>query len=156
MFEHGFVDDETLGTALADIHNAAAALRRDPRVDPDRFGMWFFSAGGLFMGAVLADPPAWGVAAVAGTYAAPGAPDVDNPDLPQATKTAELSDIPLLMVMPEKDFEWIVAASTELLERCATEGRAVDVIEVPGGHHGFETVDDTDEARNAIRDSIAW
>jgi dienelactone hydrolase len=156
MFEHGFVDDETLGTALEDIHNAAAALRGDPRVDPDRFGMWFFSAGGLFMGAVLADPPAWGAAAVAGTYAAPGAPDVDNPNLPEATITAELSDIPLLMVMPEKDFEWILTASAELLERCATKGRAVDVIGVPGGHHGFETVDDTDEARNAIRRSIAW
>jgi len=156
MFEHRFVDDETLGTALEDIRGAAVALRSDLRVDPDRFGMWFFSAGGLFMGSVLADPPAWGVAAVAGTYAAPAAPDVNHPDLPRATITAELSDIPLLMVMPEKDFEGIVTASAELLERCATEGRTVDVIKVPGGHHGFETVDDTDEARGAIRRSIAW
>jgi hypothetical protein len=30
------------------------------------------------------------------------------------------------------------------------------VIDVPGGHHGFETVDDTDAARAAIRDSLAW
>ncbi len=156
MFEHGFVDDESLGTAEENIRGAAAALRADPRVDPDRFGMWFFSAGGLFMGSVLADPPAWGVAAVAGTYAAPAAPDVYDPELPPATVTAELSDIPLLLVMPEEDFEGIVAATTELLERCATEGRAVDVIDVSGGHHGFETVDDTDEARDAIRRSIAW
>ena len=35
---------------------AADAVRSDPRVDPERFGMWFFSAGGLFMGAALADP----------------------------------------------------------------------------------------------------
>lgn len=108
------------------------------------------------MGSVLADPLAWGVAAVSGTYAAVAHPDVHDPALPRATVTAELSDIPLLLVMPEYDFEWIVTASMELLERCATENRTVDVIEVPGGHHGFETVDDTDEARDAVRRSIDW
>ena len=118
--------------------------------------MWYFSAGGLFMGSALADPASWGVAAVAGTYAAPAYPGVDDPALPRATITAGHSDIPLLLVMPEHDFEWIVTASTELLERCAAQHRAVDVIEVPGSHHGFETVDDTDEARDAIRRSIAW
>jgi dienelactone hydrolase len=156
MFEHGFVDDKTLATAQENIRDAAVALRAHPRVDPDLFGMWFFSAGGLFMGSVLADPRAWGVTAVAGTYAAVGHPDVRDPAFPRATVTAELSDIPLLLVLPEHDFEWIVTASTELLERCATEHRTVDVIEVPGGHHAFETVDDTDQARDAVRRSIAW
>ena len=79
----------------------------------------------------------------------PPHPDVDDPALLRATITAELSDIPLLLVMPELDFEWIVTVGTELLERCATEDRAVDVIEVPGAHHAFETVDDTDDARSA-------
>jgi dienelactone hydrolase len=156
MFEHGFVDEKTLGTAQENIRDAAKALLAHPRVDPNRFGMWFFSAGGLFMGSVLADPAAWGVAAVAGTYAAVGHPDVEDPVLPPATAPAELSDIPLLLVLPEYDFEWIVAASTELLERCAAAHRTVDVIEVPGGHHGFETVDDTDAARDAVQRSIAW
>jgi len=60
-----------------------------------------------------------------------------------------------MLATPAKDFDRIVTASTELLERCAVERRAVDVVGVPGGHHGFETVDDTDEARDAIRRSIA-
>jgi dienelactone hydrolase len=156
MFEHGFVDEKTLGAAQENIRDAAVALRAHPRVDPDRFGMWFFSAGGIFMGSVLADPAVWGVAAVSGNYAAVAHPDVHDPAFPGATVTAELSDIPLLLVLPEHDFEWIVTASAELIERCATERRTVDVIEVPGGHHGFETADDTDEARDAIRRSIAW
>jgi dipeptidyl aminopeptidase/acylaminoacyl peptidase len=156
MFEHGLVDESTLGTAQQNIRGAAAALRAHPCVDPDRFGMWFFSNGGLFMGSVLADPPRWGVAAVSGTYAAVAHPDVRDPALPKATVTAELSDIPLLLVRPEHDYEWIVTASTELLERCATKGRTVDVIEVPGGHHAFDTVDDSDEARDAVHRSIAW
>jgi dipeptidyl aminopeptidase/acylaminoacyl peptidase len=156
MFEHGFVDEDSLGTARDNIRAAAQALLDDPHVDPDRFGMWFFSAGGLFMGSVLADPPAWRLAAAAGTYAAVADPDLDDPDLPRASVTAERSDIPLLLVRPEHDFDWIVEATDDLLERCTTAGRAVDVIEVPGGHHGFETVDDTDESREAVRRSIAW
>jgi dipeptidyl aminopeptidase/acylaminoacyl peptidase len=46
MFEHGFVDDDTLGVARDDVAAALAALRADPRVDGDRVGLWFFSAGG--------------------------------------------------------------------------------------------------------------
>jgi acetyl esterase/lipase len=64
--------------------------------------------------------------------------------------------VPLLLVRPEHDFYWIEPHTDVLLERCTAAGRPVDVIDVPGAHHGFETVDDTDEARTAIRDSIAW
>jgi hypothetical protein len=35
-------------------------------------------------------------------------------------------------------------------------GRTVDVIEVAGARHGFETVDDTDESREGVRRSISW
>jgi dienelactone hydrolase len=156
MFEHGFVDDDSLGTARADIRATVDTVIADPRVDPERFGIWFFSAGGLFMGSVLADPPAWHLAAAAGTYAAVADPDLDDSDWPQATTTAELSDVPLLLVRPEHDFDWITSASDELLERCDLASRDVDVFEVPGARHGFENVDDTEAARDAIRDSIAW
>jgi dienelactone hydrolase len=155
MFEHGFVDDETLGVARDDVRHALELLRADPRADGDRIGLWFFSNGGLLMGSFL-DPAPTGVVAVAGTYAAPADPDLDGTDFPPAVETAATSSVPLLLVRPEHDFEWIVPATDELLERCASAGRAVDVIDVPGGHHGFETVDDTDAARDAIRASIAW
>lgn len=156
MFEHGFVDEDSLGVARENIRDAAQVLLADPRVDPERFGIWFFSAGGLFMGSVLADPPAWHLAAAAGTYAAVADPDLEGSDFPQATVTAELCDLPLLLVRPEQDFDWIVSATDELLERCDAADRVVDVIHVPGAHHGFETVDDTDESRRAIHDSITW
>jgi hypothetical protein len=32
----------------------------------------------------------------------------------------------------------------------------VDIIEVAGAQHGFESMDDTDAAREAIRPAIAW
>ncbi len=155
MFEHGFVDDETLGVARGDVHRALDAVRGDPHVDGDRVGLWFFSNGGLLMGSFL-DPVPPGVTAVAGTYAAPADPDLDGTDFGQAVETAAASSVPLLLVRPEHDFEWIVSATDELLQRCADAGRTVDVIDVPGAHHGFETVDDTEPARDAVRASIAW
>jgi hypothetical protein len=94
------------------------------------------------------------LAAVSGTYTAAAHLDVHDPALPR-TAVTDLSDIPLLPVLPERDFEWIVTASPEPLERCATEHHTADVIEVPGGHV-FETVDDTGEARDAVQRSIAW
>ena len=155
MFEHGFVDDDSLGLARDNVHAALEALRSDPRVDGDGVGLWFFSAGGLLMGSFL-DPVPPGVVAVAGTYAAVDDPDLDEPDLPQALDTAATSTVALLLVRPERDFDWIVTPTDELLERCSPAGRAVDVIDVPGAHHGFETIDDTDGSRAAVRASIDW
>jgi dienelactone hydrolase len=155
MFEHGFVDDDSLDAARADVVSALDALRADPRVDPHRVGLWFFSVGGLLMGSFL-DPPPVGVVAVAGTYVYVADPDLAGPGLAPATHTAPTSSVPLLLVRPEHDFDWIVPASDDLLARCAEAGRPVDVIDVPAAHHAFETVDDTDHARRAIRDSIAW
>jgi acetyl esterase/lipase len=155
MVEHGFVDDDSLGVARDDVRSALDVLRADPRVAPERVGLWFFSAGGLLMGSFL-DPAPDGVRAVAGTYAAVDDPDLAGTDLVQATETAPTSNVPLLLVRPEHDFDWIAVGTDDLLARCAAADRAVDVIDVPGVHHGFETVDDTDEARAAIRRSVAW
>lgn len=156
MFEHRFVGADSRAVARDNIRETARALRGDPRVDADRLGIWFFSAGALFMGSVLADPPGWDVAAVAGTYAVVGDPELGESGWPQATSTAERSTIPLLLVRPEHDHDWICSANDELLARCERAGRAVDVIEVRGAHHSFENVDDTDASRDAITHSIEW
>ena len=74
--EHGFVDARETLRANAGEHS---------RTRPPRFelvdasirtgsGCGTSAAGGIFMGSVLADPASWGVAAVAGTYAAPAYP----------------------------------------------------------------------------------
>jgi dipeptidyl aminopeptidase/acylaminoacyl peptidase len=155
MFEHGFVDDDSLPVARDDVRAALDVLRTDPRVDAERVGLWFFSVGGLLMGSFL-DPVPEGVRAVAGTYVAVADPDLVGTALAQAVDTAPTSTVPLLLVRPEHDFDWIVPDTDELLARCATAGRRVDVIDVPGAHHAFETVDDTDAARAAVRGSVDW
>ena len=155
MFEHGFVDDDTLGVARDDVAAALAALRADPRVDGDRVGLWFFSAGGYLMGSFL-EPVPDGVVAIAGTYAAVGDEELPDIGLVDGIEAAPRSTVPLLLVRPEHDLDWIVPITDELLERCAVASREVEVIDVSGAHHAFETVDDTDEAREGIRRSIAW
>ncbi len=155
MFEHGFVSDEALPRAADDVRVALDALRADPRVDGDRVGLWFFSAGGFLLGTFL-DPVPEGVVAVAGTYAAVGDPELPDLGLVDGIVAAPRSTVPLLLVRPEEELDWIESATDELLRRCAEEGQAVDVIDVPGAQHGFETVDDTDAARGAIRASVAW
>ncbi|HEX4471627.1 MAG TPA: dienelactone hydrolase family protein [Nocardioides sp.] len=155
MFEHGYVDDDALPQARENVRSAIDALRHDPRVDPSRVGLWFFSAGGFLMGSFL-DPAPEGVVAVAGTYAAVGHPDLAGLGLTDALDSAPRSTAPLLLVRPEHDFDWIAPFTDELLSRCREADRGVDVIDVPDAHHGFETVDDTDAARDAIRASVAW
>jgi dipeptidyl aminopeptidase/acylaminoacyl peptidase len=155
MFEHGYVDDDALPQARENVRSTIDSLRRDPRVDPSRVGLWFFSAGGFLMGSFL-DPAPEGVVAVAGTYAAVGHPELAGLGLIDALDSAPRSTAPLLLVRPEHDFDWIAPFTDDLLSRCREAGRGVDVIDVPDAHHGFETVDDTDAARDAIRASIAW
>lgn len=155
MFEHGLVDEDSLGVARDDVRSTLDLLRTDARVDAERVGLWFFSAGGLLMGSFL-DPTPMGVRAVAGTYVAVADTDLVGTDLPQAVDTATTSSVPLLLVRPEHDFDWIAPATVDLLARCTAADREVDVIEVPGAHHAFETVDDTDAARAAIRRTVAW
>jgi dipeptidyl aminopeptidase/acylaminoacyl peptidase len=157
MVEHGFVDDHSLGVARDDVRSALDLVRTDPRVDPDRLGLWFFSAGGLLMGSFL-DPLPCGVRAVAGTYVLVVDDDDDlvGGGLPQAVDLAPASTVPMLLVRPEHDVDWIVPGTDTLLARCRDAARRVDVIDVPGAHHAFETVDDTEASRRAIRDSIAW
>jgi dipeptidyl aminopeptidase/acylaminoacyl peptidase len=155
MFEHGFVDDDTLGAARDDVRSALDALRADPRVVADRVGLWFFSAGGFLLGSFL-EPAPDRVVAVAGTYAAVGDEGLPDIGLVDGIAAAPRSGVPLLLVRPEHDFDWIVSVTDQLLAGCHDSGRAVDLIDVPGAHHGFENVDDTDASRDAIRRSIAW
>src|SRR4029079_19600111 len=138
-----------------DVRADLADLRADPRVAADRVGLWFFSMGGLLMASVLGPVPD-GVVAVGGTYPYLADPDLDGTDLSQAVDVAATSAVPLLLVRPEHDFDWIVPGTDDLLARCRDAGRDVEVIDVAGAHHAFETVDDTNASRDAIRRSVAW
>jgi acetyl esterase/lipase len=43
----------------------------------------------------------------------------------------------------------------EFLATAKAREAAVELIDVPDGHHGFDAVDDTDESRQAVADAMA-
>ncbi|MER5609288.1 hypothetical protein AB0F93_13550 [Micromonospora tulbaghiae] len=167
---------DDLYTVAARVAATAELLRADPRVDPDRLGLWFFSGAGLLLGDWLRDPPVW-LRGVAATYPLlaplPGWPPVDprfRPidalDLPadQGTTTASGTASPDDAERPEG-----AARPTLVLTRAGRErpevaptieaftavarqrGIPLCVVDVPNGQHGFDALDHTEESRAAVR-----
>jgi len=149
MFEHRYRVGEPMAAAYEDIRAKIETARAHPRVDPDRLAVWAFSAGGSFLGPFLAQPPDW-LRAVAATYAGMR---------PRTTELVSAVDavagglpVPTLVTRVELDYP-MVAATVRDFVAVALDA---EIIDVPGARHGFETVDHTDVARDAVRAAVAW
>ncbi|QMU74941.1 alpha/beta hydrolase [Streptacidiphilus sp. PB12-B1b] len=152
---HGLGD---FGRAEADVAAAVELVRADPRVDPDRVALWFFSGGALLSAGWLAAPPPW-LRCLAATYPLlaplPNWGFVGDRFRPAAAlRTA--GRLPVVLTRVERERPEIAATQQEFLAAAAETARdgrgpALDLVEVPGAHHGFETLDHTEEAREALR-----
>lgn len=155
VLEHGYQAPGDLDRAAGDVRRLVEVVRADPAVDGDRVALWFFSGGGVLAGEWLADPPEW-LAAVALTYPLL----VHRPDAPSALVTPAAAvatgtrPVPLLLTRVELEIEPLVPGQRDFLAAAAGAGVPVEVLEVPGARHGFETLDDTDAARAAIRTAV--
>ncbi|MDT9683912.1 dienelactone hydrolase family protein [Streptomyces sp. TRM76323] len=150
--DHRLHDISDYARAAEDVADAVALVRADPRVDADRVALWFFSAGALLSAEWLAAPPPW-LRCVAATY--PILVPLPNWGMSgsrfrpaAAIRTA--GRLPLVVTRVERERPEIAATVEEFLTAAADCGAAVEVVDVPGAHHGFETVDHTDEARGAV------
>ncbi|TXS52043.1 alpha/beta hydrolase [Streptomyces sp. t39] len=155
--DHGLHDVADYGRAADDVAEAVALVRADPRVDPDRIALWFFSGGGLLCADWLAAPPPW-LRCVAASYpvlaALPGWGSTGRPFCPAEALPAS-GGLPFVLTRVGREHPPIaatVAAFTAAADAC---GAALDVIDVPHAHHGFETIDHTEEAREAVRTAVA-
>jgi acetyl esterase/lipase len=118
--------------------------------------IWFFSGGGVLAGPWLADPPSW-LAGVALTYPVLEHFDGVGTDLESPVDVVRRGvDLPLLLTRVEHERDWIAPTQTAFLDAADASGTPVDVIDVDGAQHGFETIDDTDAARAAIAEGLAW
>lgn len=150
---HGLGD---FAQAAADVAEAVELVRADPRVDGERVALWFFSGGGLLSADWLAAPPPW-LRCVAATY--PVLAPLPNWGLTEsrfrpAVALAGAGELPIVLTRVELESAEIAATVQEFLtaaEACRAE---VEVVEVPGGHHGFETVDHTEQARQAVAHAV--
>ncbi|MEZ0161731.1 alpha/beta fold hydrolase [Streptomyces griseorubens] len=139
--------------AAADVAAAMDQVRADPRVDADRAALWFFSAGGPIAAPWLDAPPPW-LRCLAATYPVlgplPGWGLTDSRFDP-ARAVANAGDLPVVLTRVGLETPAIAATVEGFLASAEECGADVDVVDVPHGHHAFETVDPTDESRDAIR-----
>ncbi|NBE54352.1 alpha/beta hydrolase [Streptomyces boluensis] len=149
--DHRLHDVSDYPTAAEDVATAVERVRADPRVDGDRIALWFFSGGGLLSAGWLARPPAW-LRCVAATYPvlapAPGW-GVDPAFRPvEAVRSA--GELPVVLTRVGRELPQIAATVAAFLDSARECGARVEVVDLPDGHHGFETIDHTDQAREAV------
>jgi acetyl esterase/lipase len=142
--------------AAGDLAAAVEVARADSRVDAQRVALWFFSGGSLLSADWLAAPPAW-LRCIAATYPLlaplPKWRNVD-PRFRPITAVAAAGRLPIVLTRPELDRPEIAATVDEFLAAAGASGAAVEVIDVPGAHHGFEAIDHTEPARQAVRSAV--
>ncbi|MFG2334164.1 alpha/beta fold hydrolase [Streptomyces sp. NPDC048604] len=151
--DHRLHDLSAYPRAAEDLAAAVDLVRADPRVDPDRIALWFLSAGGLLCAEWIAEPPPW-LRCVAAAYPILAPLPNWGPFEPRFRPAAALGragnrpPIVLLRVGGER----AEIASTVEAFLAAAEGTAADVevIDLPGGTHGFETTDRSEDARRAV------
>ncbi len=146
---HGLTD---YPRAAEDVVAAVERVRADPRVDGDRVALWYFSAGGLLSADWLAASPPW-LRCVAMTYPVlaplPGWGLVDSRFRP-ATTVSSAGHSPIVLTRAGLEHAAIAATVEEFLSAAENAKANIEVIDVPLGRHGFETIDHTEQARDAV------
>ncbi|MFC5720709.1 alpha/beta fold hydrolase [Streptomyces gamaensis] len=142
--------------AAEDIAAAVELVRADPRVDAERVALWFFSGGGLLSADWLAAPPPW-LRCVAATYPVlaplPGWGMAASRFRPAAV-LGGAGKLPFVLIRVGQEMPEIAAMVEEFLQAAEDCDAAVEVIDVPEAHHGFETLDHTEETRAAVRHAV--
>ncbi len=126
-------------------------VRADPRIDGDRLALWAFSGGGLLTASWLGQPPSW-LRCVALSYPVlaplPGW-EVDPAFRP--TERLGPSSPPLVLTRAGRDHPDVAATVPAFVDRVSQLGLPLDLVEVPDGQHGFDSLDHTDDSRAAVR-----
>ncbi|MFG1621073.1 nuclear transport factor 2 family protein [Kribbella sp. NPDC049227] len=143
---------DQLVTAADEVEAAIGVLRSDPRVDPDRVGLWFFSGAGLLAGEWLDSRPDW-LRCIALTYPLLATPPGVDELVTAAEVIGKHKDLPVLLTRAGREREELAGPVAEFV---SAGGSALDIIDVPKGHHGFDMLDHTEESRAAVTKALDW
>ncbi|MET9274051.1 nuclear transport factor 2 family protein [Kribbella sp. NPDC003557] len=143
---------DRLVAAADEVEAAVGVLRSDPRVDPDRVGLWFFSGAGLLAGEWLDSRPDW-LRFVALTYPLLATPPGVDDLVTAAEVIGKHKDLPVLLTRAGLEREELAGPVAEFV---SAGGAALDIIDVPKGHHGFDMLDHTEESRAAVTKALDW
>jgi acetyl esterase/lipase len=130
-------------------------------IDPKRIGMVAFSAGGPMIAApILEQFP--GIRCLATLY--PYLGDTSAPDAKDAARysaigalTARNGDVPpILVAIAGKDHALMNDSIAAFVERARELGTKIEVVTHPEGLHGFDILNDDDNSRAIIRQTVAF
>jgi dienelactone hydrolase len=150
---HGVADYER---AAADVTAAVDLVRADPRVDADRIALWFFSGSGLLTADWLTRPPAW-LRCLAASY--PILAPLPNWGLTgsrfhPARAVAHAGGLPVVLLRAGRETPEIAVTVEAFVAAAGDCGARLELVDVPNGHHGFETLDAPEEVRPALRHAM--
>ncbi|MFC9247649.1 alpha/beta fold hydrolase [Streptomyces sp. NPDC057136] len=154
--DHRLHDFTDYGRAARDVADAVELVRADPRVDGERVALWYFSGSGILSADWLAAPPPW-LRCVAASYPVleplPNWTLVDPRFRPAATVRGA-GGLPIVLTRVGLERPEIMATVEEFLTAAKECDANIEVIDVPSGHHSFESIDHTDEAREAVEHAV--
>ncbi|WP_033337375.1 alpha/beta hydrolase [Catenuloplanes japonicus] len=153
----GVVVDHPLHTpadypaSAATLVTALATVRADPRVDPDRIAVWFFSGGSPLSADLLREPPAW-LRVLALTYPLlepfPGM-DVDAVYRP-VEAVALAGALPIVLTRAGREHPFVAGTVANFVAAAEAVKADLRIVDVPNGRHSFDILDHTDESREAV------
>lgn len=154
--DHRLHDIADYERAATDVTAAVEQVRADPRVDPDRIALWFFSGGGLLTADWLTKPPAW-LRCLAASY--PVLAPLPNWGLSDsrfrpAQAVAHAGALPVVLLRAGRETPEIAATVEAFVTEAENCGTHLELVDVPNGHHGFETLDAPEEIRPALRHAM--
>ncbi|MGB5935365.1 MAG: dienelactone hydrolase family protein [Ornithinimicrobium sp.] len=145
------------GRAESDIRAAVDNVRSMPDVAPDRVGLWFFSGSGLLMAPWLARPPTW-LRCVAASY--PVLAPLPGQDINPRYRPTEVvgRGLAIPMLLTRVGHERDVVATTVDAFVAAARARAapLEVVDLPTAQHGFDMLEPTSAAREAVTRATNW
>jgi len=149
LFDHRVNDPTQYALGAEDVVAAVDFARADPRVDPDRIALWFFSGGGMLTADWLRNPPVW-LRCLAMTYPVlqplPGW--TVEPRFRPVEAVAGAGELPIVLTRVGKERPEI--APTVAAFVAAAGAARLEIIDVPNGQHSFDMLDHTDESRKAV------
>ncbi|SDX34655.1 Acetyl esterase/lipase [Amycolatopsis xylanica] len=134
-------------TAAEDVAAAVELVRADPRVDPNRIAVWFFSGGGLLSAEWLRAGHGW-LRCVAANY--PLLATFPGWEIEPRFRPVEAvgeSTLPIVLVRVGLERPEIAAGVAAFVEAA---GANLEIVDVPNGQHSFDLLDHTDESRKAV------
>jgi acetyl esterase/lipase len=129
-------------------------------LDTSRLCTWHFSAGGTIAGTMLGEQSPATCVVLTYTILSLGEADNDPRLAPHSAlvRARERADRfpPILVVRAGRDARTINDSIDAFVAAALAKNAPVTLINYPAGDHGFEILNDTDETRRVIAQSISW